>query len=144
MTGATIWTSKDLSDEAGYASVIVADVQGVRTLMTLTSAGGVGIRASDGKLMWRYPQVANGTANITTPIFHDNKVFYTSAYGTGGALLGLTAQGGRGQSPGDLFHTGNAEPPWRRRSREWLSVRLQQFDSDVPGVCDGQDDVARP
>ena len=94
MSGKTIWASKDLSDEAGYASVIVADVQGVRTLMTLTSAGGVGIRISDGKLMWNYRQVANNTANITTPIFHDNKVFYTSAYGTGAALLGLTAQGG--------------------------------------------------
>jgi outer membrane protein assembly factor BamB len=38
--------------------------------------------------------VANGTANIATPIFSDNKVFYSSDYGTGGALLGLTAQGG--------------------------------------------------
>jgi outer membrane protein assembly factor BamB len=94
MTGKTIWTSKELSDDAGYASVIVADVQGVRTLMTLTSAGGIGIRASDGKLMWNYPRVANGTANITTPIFHDNKVFYTSAYGTGAALLGLNVQAG--------------------------------------------------
>jgi outer membrane protein assembly factor BamB len=94
MTGKTIWTSKELSDDAGYASVIVADVQGVRTLMTLTSAGGVGIRASDGKLMWNYRRVANGTANITTPIFHDNKVFYTSAYGTGAALLALNAQAG--------------------------------------------------
>ncbi len=27
-------------------------------------------------------------------IFFDNKVFYSSAYGTGGALLGLRAQGG--------------------------------------------------
>ena len=44
--------------------------------------------------MWKYPRVANGTANITTPVFHDNKVFYTSNYGTGGALLALTAQGG--------------------------------------------------
>ncbi len=94
MTGRTIWTSRDLSDEAGYASVVAADVQGVRTLMTLTSAGGIGIRASDGKVMWNYRQVANNTANITTPIFHDNRVFYTSAYGTGAALLGLTAQGG--------------------------------------------------
>ena len=30
MTGKTVWTSKELSDEAGYASAIVADVQGVR------------------------------------------------------------------------------------------------------------------
>ena len=94
MTGKTIWTSKELSDEAGYASVIAGDVQGVRTLMTLTAEAGVGVRASDGKLMWRYEPVANSTANVATPIFSDNKVFYTSDYGTGGVLLGLTAQNG--------------------------------------------------
>jgi outer membrane protein assembly factor BamB len=94
MTGATVWTSKDLSDEAGYASPIVADVQGVRVVMTLTSQAGVGVRASDGKLMWKYGRVANRTANITTPVFSGNKVFYTSNYDTGGALLGLTAQNG--------------------------------------------------
>ncbi len=94
MSGETIWTSKQLSDAAGYASVVAADVQGVRTLMTLTAQAGVGIRASDGQLMWKYPGVANRTANITTPIFHDNKVFYSSAYGTGGVLLGLVAQAG--------------------------------------------------
>jgi outer membrane protein assembly factor BamB len=94
MTGKTVWTSKELSDEAGYSSSIVADVQGVRTVMTLTGEAGVGVRASDGKLMWKYGRVANRTANIATPVFFDNKVFYTSAYGTGGALLALTAQGG--------------------------------------------------
>ena len=94
MTGKTVWTSNQLSDEAGYASPIAADVQGVRVVMTLTAKAGVGVRASDGALMWRYPQVANGTANIATPIFHDNKVFYTSNYGTGAAVLGLTAQNG--------------------------------------------------
>jgi outer membrane protein assembly factor BamB len=94
MTGKTIWTSTELSDQAGYASPVAADVQGVRTIMTLTAEAGVGVRASDGKLMWRYRPVANSTANITTPVFSDNKVFYTSAYGTGGALLGLRAEGG--------------------------------------------------
>jgi outer membrane protein assembly factor BamB len=94
MTGKTIWTAKELNDRAGYASCIVADVQGVRTVMGLTASAGVGVRASDGKLMWRYEPVANRTANCTTPVYHDNKVFYTSAYGTGSALLKLTAQGG--------------------------------------------------
>jgi outer membrane protein assembly factor BamB len=94
MTGKNVWASQQLSDEAGYASPIAADVQGVRVIMTLTSRGGVGVRASDGKLMWHHPSVANGTANVATPIFSDNKVFYTSNYGTGAALLGLTAQGG--------------------------------------------------
>ncbi len=94
MTGKTVWTTKELSDEAGYASVIAADVQGIRTLMTLTAEAGVGVRAMDGKLLWRYEPVANGTANVATPIFFDNKVFYTTNYGAGGALLGLTAQNG--------------------------------------------------
>jgi outer membrane protein assembly factor BamB len=93
-SGKTIWTAKELSDEAGYASVIAADVQGVRTLMTLTSQAGVGVRASDGKLMWKHRPVANNTANITTPVFSANKVFYTSDYGVGGALLDLRAEGG--------------------------------------------------
>ncbi len=94
MTGATLWTSKELSDEAAYASAIVADVQGVRTVMTYTADAGVGVRASDGKLMWKYRPVANNTANIATPVFFDNKVFYTSNYGTGGALLGLRVENG--------------------------------------------------
>jgi outer membrane protein assembly factor BamB len=94
MTGKTIWTSKELSDEAGYSSVIAADVQGVRTYMTITSSGGVGVRATDGKLMWKYMRVANRTANIATPVYSDNKVFYSSAYDTGGVLLDLRAENG--------------------------------------------------
>jgi outer membrane protein assembly factor BamB len=98
MSGKTIWVAKELSDEAGYASAIVADVQGVRTVMTFTAEAGVGVRASDGKLMWRHRPVANNTANIATPVFFDDKVFYSSGYGTGGALLGLRAQGGTVQA----------------------------------------------
>jgi outer membrane protein assembly factor BamB len=94
LTGKTIWASGDLSDPAGYSSSIVADIGGVRTYMTLTSRAGVGVRASDGKLMWRYDRASNNVANITTPLFFDNKVFYTSAYDTGGGLVGLTAQNG--------------------------------------------------
>jgi outer membrane protein assembly factor BamB len=94
MTGATVWASKELSDEAGYSSPIVADVQGVRTLMTLTAEAGVGVRASDGKLMWRYRSPANRTANAATPVYSDSKVFYSSAYDTGGGLLTLRATGG--------------------------------------------------
>jgi outer membrane protein assembly factor BamB len=92
MTGKTVWTSKELSDPARYSSAIVANIGGVRTYLTFTAAAGVGVRASDGKLMFRYDRAANRTANITTPIFHDNKVFFTSAYNTGGGLVALSAQ----------------------------------------------------
>jgi hypothetical protein len=106
ITGKTIWISKELSDPAGYASPIVADVQGVRTYMTLTSTAGVGVRASDGKLMWHYVRAANDVANIATPIFFDNKVFYSSAYDTGAALLGLTAQNGE-VTASEIYFTRN-------------------------------------
>ena len=94
MTGKTVWTSKELSDAAAYSSITVADVQGVRTYMTFTASAGVGVRASDGKLMFQYPQAANRTANVATPVYSDNKVFFASAYGTGGGLLNLTVQNG--------------------------------------------------
>ena len=94
MTGATIWTSKELNDEAGYSSAVIVEVGGVRAYTVFTSDAGVGVRASDGKLLWRYANAANGTANITTPLVSGNQVFYTSAYGTGGGLVNLVAQGG--------------------------------------------------
>jgi outer membrane protein assembly factor BamB len=94
MTGKEIWRAKELSDEAAYSSAIAADVGGVRTIMNFTSRAAVGVRASDGKLMWTNSSAVNGTANCATPVFADGKVFFTSDYGTGGALLGLSAQGG--------------------------------------------------
>ena len=94
MTGQTVWEAKEMSAPAGYSSPIVADVQGVRTYMTFTANAGVGVRASDGKLMFSYPNAANNVANIATPIFSDNKVFFTSSYDTGGGLVALTAQNG--------------------------------------------------
>ncbi|HKX28888.1 MAG TPA: PQQ-binding-like beta-propeller repeat protein [Blastocatellia bacterium] len=94
MTGKLIWATKELSDGAGYSSCVAADVGGVRTIMNFTSRTAVGVRASDGKLMWRYDHPANGTANCSTPVYSDNRVFFSSAYGTGGGLLGLNVQDG--------------------------------------------------
>lgn len=93
-SGKEIWRCAELSDEAGYASCVIADVHNVRTIMNLTSEGGVGVRATDGKLMWHYEKAANGTANCTTPVYHDGKVLYTSGYGTGCGLLALMPSNG--------------------------------------------------
>ncbi len=89
--GKLIWKSQ--SDEAGYSSAIVTEVDGVRQYILLTGDGGIGLLAKNGELLWRYNGVANGTANVATPIFHDNHVFLSSDYGTGCVLLKLTASG---------------------------------------------------
>lgn len=98
MNGQMIWKTVGLSDGPAYSSCIAADIGGVRTIMNFTARAAVGVRASDGKPMWNYDRAANGTANCTTPIFADNKVFFSSAYGTGSALLGLSVQGGEVKS----------------------------------------------
>ena len=106
MTGKTVWVSKDLSDGAGYSSAIVADVGGVRTIMNFTADSSVGVRASDGKLMWKNTRAVNGTANIATPVYSDGKVFFTSSYGAGAALLGLRASGNEVRAQ-EIYATGD-------------------------------------
>jgi outer membrane protein assembly factor BamB len=108
MTGTTVWVAKELSDEAGYSSPVVADVQGVRTIMTFTGNAAVGVRATDGRVLWRYGNAANNTANITTPVYANGKVFFTSAYGTGGALLRLQAKG-EGVAAEEIYFTRNMQ-----------------------------------
>jgi outer membrane protein assembly factor BamB len=90
-TGKTIWKSQ--GDPAHYASAIVANVGGVRQVLTMTSRAAMGLRADNGELLWRYNKVINRTANVATPVYRDGKVFYSTAYGTGCALLDIGAKG---------------------------------------------------
>ncbi len=92
MTGEPVWKSQ--SDQAAYSSAIIAVTGKIRQILTLTASGAMGVRADNGELLWRYAQVANRTANVATPIFHDGYAFYSSDYGTGCALLKLEATGG--------------------------------------------------
>jgi outer membrane protein assembly factor BamB len=92
--GALIWKSQvPQGDGAAYSSVIAADVQGVRQYIQFIGRGVVGVAAADGKFLWRYDKPHNGTANISTPIYHDGHVFAASGYGTGGGLVKLTREG---------------------------------------------------
>lgn len=91
-TGAVVWKSQ--SEEAAYSSAILAQVGAVKQVIVFTSSSVLGLRADNGERLWRYDKVANRTANVATPIFHNNHVFVSSDYGTGCALLKLTPNGG--------------------------------------------------
>jgi len=83
-------------DGAGYGCIVVSHAGGVKQYVCLTGKGVIGVRASDGRLLWGYNRVANGTANIPTPVVIDDYVFCSSGYGDGGsALLKLSARGSR-------------------------------------------------
>lgn len=78
---------------AGYSSVIAANVGGAKQYIQFLDGGVVGVAAKDGAFLWNYNEPANGTANCSTPIFHDNAVFAASAYGNGGGKARLTGAG---------------------------------------------------
>ncbi len=90
-TGAVVW--KTQSDAAGYSSVVPFDAGNVRGLTVLTADAAIAVNAKNGELLWRYGKVANDVANIATPIVSQGHVFFSTDYGTGAALLKLTADG---------------------------------------------------
>ena len=95
-TGALIWKTElpDLGskggDGAGYTGAVVSNAAGVRQYVQLIGRGIVSVAASDGKVLWFYNRVANGTANIPTPLAWDDYVFCSTGYGAGAALLKIT------------------------------------------------------
>ena len=81
------------SNGAGYSSAVISNGAGVKQYVQLTGRGLIGVRASDGKLLWSYNRVANDVANISMPVVQGDYVFASTAYGTGAALLKLEAAG---------------------------------------------------
>ena len=89
--GSLIWKSQ--SDEPGYSSALLHTVGSLQEAILFTAERAIGVDVNDGRLLWSYNRVANRTANIATPIARGNHVFLSSDYGTGAALLALTADG---------------------------------------------------
>jgi len=91
--GKLIWKGQvPEGDTVGYSSIIIAKVDGAKQYIQFLGGGVVGF-SEDGKFLWRYNKPANGTANCSTPIYHDGHVFAASGYGTGGGLAKLTKDG---------------------------------------------------
>ncbi len=89
--GSAIW--KTGGDEAGYSSAVAHKVGNVNQAIFFTSVKAIGVDIDSGRQLWSYGKVANGVANIATPIVRGNHVFLSSDYGTGSALLELTPSG---------------------------------------------------
>ncbi len=108
MTGKLIWKAEvPKGGGSGYASIVTAEVGGIKHYITWLGRCIVGVRAKDGKLLWRYSKNANGTANIPTSIVKDDLVFCTTAYGAGSSLLKLVPDGKGGVDAQEVyFHRG--------------------------------------
>lgn len=95
-TGKLVWQSKDVTDQATYASPIVAEVGGVRQYIVMTNAGAVGVDAKTGDLLWTYTRAQPfSDCVIPTPIYSDGHVYMTAGFGLGCDLVKLTQAGGK-------------------------------------------------
>jgi outer membrane protein assembly factor BamB len=97
-TGKPVWTTKvppNIAGGAAYSSVVISNAGGVKQYVQLVGKGVIGANARTGEGLWAYERIANGTANIPTPIVKGDFVFCSTGYGTGAALLKIEKRGGR-------------------------------------------------
>lgn len=94
-TGETVWKCpiKSESPAAGYSSVVIDTIGGVKQYVQLYNGGVVGVDTA-GKLLWHYKRHAGNTANVPTPIVMGDLIFSSIGYdGRGAALLKIKVDG---------------------------------------------------
>jgi outer membrane protein assembly factor BamB len=84
-TGAVKW--KVGSDGAGYSSPVALNLAGTRCVAIFKADVLVGLNAANGQELWRYRWETHADINAATPIVFGDKIFITSGYGVGCALL---------------------------------------------------------
>jgi outer membrane protein assembly factor BamB len=65
----------------------------VRQIVAVTGKSVLGVRPTDGKVLWSYPWLTSFDGNIATPHVVGDYVFVSSGYNKGCALLRVTADG---------------------------------------------------
>lgn len=91
-TGATKWDSGGA--ETGYSSPVVAGKGSGRSVIVFAAKRVTGSDLATGRKLWEYPWSTSYDVNAADPVVVDGKVFITSGYNRGGALLKV-----EGESP---------------------------------------------
>lgn len=74
-TGEVAWAWT--GDGPGYASPVVAEIGGVRQVVTLSESFLVGVSADDGTLLWRLPFTTSWVQNAVTPVVQGDTIIYS-------------------------------------------------------------------
>jgi outer membrane protein assembly factor BamB len=84
--GSIAWKSQAAS-LSGYAAPILVDVKGSPQLIVFGGKAVYGIDPQDGRTIWEHPWATSYDVHASTPIYRDGRLFITSGYGTGSAML---------------------------------------------------------
>lgn len=89
--GKIAWRAQ--KDLGGYAAPILVSVDGANQLIIFGGQKLFGLDPATGKTIWSQPWVTQYDVNAATPVFHDNHLFVTSAYGKGCGMFALSSTG---------------------------------------------------
>lgn len=92
-TGQVAWECGGGGDRPGYASPVLVEYKGLKQIVTAMSESVIGVRASDGKLLWRFPHKVYADENITTPIFQEGFLIVSGCGRKGTTSLRLEVSG---------------------------------------------------
>jgi outer membrane protein assembly factor BamB len=93
-SGKPAWSALD--DTASYSSPMLVQLAGVRQLLVFTASRVVGLTPDGGQLLWEHPWTTQYGVNASQPlVVGDNRLFLSTGYGTGAAVLQLTRAGDR-------------------------------------------------
>jgi outer membrane protein assembly factor BamB len=124
--GKKMWTALD--DKTAYASPMEATVGGVRQYVIVTATRFLGLSVDHRTVLWEFPWKTDHDASAAQPIVvGDNRVFYSSGYGTGAVVLELT-------KAGDKFSVNQVWRNIRMKNRQSTSVLHDGF---VYGLDEG-------
>ena len=89
--GKVLWQQP--GDEAAYSSPVLLRTGSLQQVVFFMASRGLAVDPRDGRLLWSNERAANNTANVATPVVKGNRVFFSSDYGTGAALVDVRAAG---------------------------------------------------
>jgi len=85
-TGADVWKGGG-SDQAGYATPVIATISGKRQYVVFSGEGLIGVDPANGAALWKFPWVTAHKVNAAAPIVIGDTIFISSGYGVGCALV---------------------------------------------------------
>ena len=89
-TGKRRWGA--LVDRASYSSPMLVTLAGVRQILAFTATRLVGLSPDKGELLWEFPWKTQYEVNASQPLLAGpDRVFVSTGYGTGAAMLQLAA-----------------------------------------------------
>jgi outer membrane protein assembly factor BamB len=93
-TGVRLWSALD--DKQAYSSPMLVTLAGVRQILVFAASRLMGLSPDSGEVLWEHPWKTQYDAHASQPlVIGENRVFVSTGYGTGAAVVELSATDGR-------------------------------------------------